>query len=456
MPTTINPIDGSKLAEYALFDATQVEATLARAQVCQREWAAIGAERRAAMLNAIGQRLRARLDEGAGLMADEMGKPLAQGRAELEKCAWLCEYIAEHGPAMLADEPAQTDALRSYVSPQPLGVIFAIMPWNFPFWQVMRAGVPALLAGNTLVLKHAESTLGCSLLLEQIVREAGLAQGVLANLIVSHEVAAEVIADPRIAGVTLTGSVRAGRAIAAAAGQALKKVVLELGGSDPYVILADADLDRAAAICVKARLHNGGQTCVAAKRFIVVDEVADAFAQRVRAELAAAKVGDPRDPETRVGPMARADLRDELHDQVVRSVAAGAKLELGGQRPAGPGAFYPVTLLDHVRPGMPAADEELFGPVAAILRVADEAEAIATANATEFGLGAAVFTRDLARGEAIAREQLAAGCCFVNEQVRSDPRLPFGGIKASGHGRELGRAGLLEWTNLKTVWVSEA
>ncbi len=456
MPTTRNPVDGSELAHYPYFDAGQTEAALASGFAGQREWAALGVDRRASLLHAIGQRLRARLDECAELIADEMGKPIAEGRAELGKCARLCEHFAEHGPAMLADEPANTDALRSYASAQPLGMILAIMPWNFPFWQVMRASVPALLAGNTILLKHAENTLGCAAVLEQIVREAGVGAGVLTNAIVSHEVAAELIADPRVAGVTLTGSVRAGRAVAGLAGHALKKVVLELGGSDPYVILADADLDRAAAICVAARLHNCGQTCVAAKRFIVVDAVADRFAELVLAGLtaAAAKLGPPRDPATAIGPMARVDLRDQLHDQVERSVRAGATLRLGGRVPTGPGAFYPVSLLDEVQPGMPAADEELFGPVAAILRVADEHEAIATANASEFGLGAAVFTRDLARGEAIARDQFAAGCCFVNDQVRSDPRLPFGGIKASGHGRELGRAGLFEWVNLKTVWVA--
>jgi succinate-semialdehyde dehydrogenase/glutarate-semialdehyde dehydrogenase len=453
VPTTINPVDGRVLAEYAHFDVTRTEAALVQAHTRQREWAAIGVERRATLLHALGQGLRARLDECAGLIADEMGKPLAQGRAEIEKCAWLCEYIAEHGPAMLVDEPADTDALRSYASPQPLGVILAIMPWNFPFWQVVRAGVPALLAGNAIVLKHAEATLGCALLLETIVREAGVPEGVLGNLIVDHAATAAVISDPRIAGVTLTGSVRAGRTVAALAGRALKKVVLELGGSDPYVVLADADLELAAKVCVRARLTNGGQSCVAAKRFIVVESVATTFTQLVIDELQAAKVGDPRDPDTTVGPMARVDLRDELHSQVERSVAAGAKLRLGGQVPAGPGAFYPVTLLDEVRPGMPAADEELFGPVAAILHATDEAHAIEIANASEFGLGAVVFTRDLARGEAIARDRFAAGCCFVNEQVRSDPRLPFGGIKASGHGRELGRAGLYEWVNLKTVWV---
>ena len=456
MPTSIDPSNGRVLHEYAYFDAAQIESTLARVHAAQREWAAIGVEGRAPLLHAIGQGLRARLDECAARMSAEMGKPLAQARAELDKCAWLCEWFAAEGPAMLADEPASTDALRSYASPQPLGVILAIMPWNFPFWQVVRAAVPALLAGNAIVLKHADNTLGCALLLEQIVRDAlpPALVDVFCNLILDHAAAAEVIADRRIAGVTLTGSVRAGRAVAALAGHALKKVVLELGGSDPYVVLADADLDLAATICVRARLHNSGQTCVAAKRFIVVDEVADAFAERVLAKLEAAKLGDPRDPTTTLGPMARVDLRDELHRQVERSVAAGAQLRLGGRVPEGPGAYYPVTLLDQVRLGMAAADEELFGPVAVIMRVADEAAAIALANATEFGLGAAVFTRDLARGEAIARDQFAAGCCFVNDQVRSDPRLPFGGIKSSGHGRELGRAGLYEWVNLKTVWVA--
>jgi succinate-semialdehyde dehydrogenase/glutarate-semialdehyde dehydrogenase len=454
MPITISPVDGRVLAEYAWFDVTRTEATIAQAHARQREWAAMGVVKRAGTLHALAQALRARIDDCAERMAAEMGKPLVQGRAEIEKSAWLCEYFAEHGPAMLLDEPAHTEASRSYASPQPLGVLLAIMPWNFPFWQVLRACVPALLVGNAIVVKHAETTLGCSLLLEAIVRDAGVLEGVFANLIVDHKAAADIVADPRIRGVTLTGSVRAGRAIGAVAGRALKKTVLELGGSDAYVVLGDADLERAAKICARARLVNSGQSCIAAKRFIVVEQVAEEFVQLVQAELAGARVGDPRDPDTTVGPLARVDLRDQLHDQVERSVAAGAKVRLGGEVPPGPGAFYPVTLLDQVVPGMPAAEEELFGPVAAIMHARDDAHAIATANGSEFGLGAVVFTGDIPRGETIAREQLDAGCCFVNDQVRSDPRLPFGGIKSSGHGRELGRAGLFEWVNLKTVWVA--
>lgn len=453
MPRSIDPSTGEVLANYAYFDADQTEAALARVHAGAQAWASLAIERRAEHLLALATCLRARVDELASLMTAEMGKPRREAKAELLKCALACEHFATRGPALLADELVTTDAARSYVSMRPLGVIVAIMPWNFPFWQVFRAGVPALLAGNAILLKHADNTLGCAEAIARLVLEAGMPLGVVEHAILDHPTCATVIADPRIAGVTLTGSVRAGRAIAALAGAALKKVVLELGGSDPYVILADADLDHAAEIGARARLQNGGQTCVAAKRFVVVDAIADAFVERLQARLAAAKVGDPRHDDTQVGPLARGDLRDTLHDQVVRSVAAGATLRLGGQLPAGPGNFYPVTLLDHVRPGSPAAVEELFGPVAVILRVADEAEALAIANASEFGLGAAVFTSDVARGEAIARDQLDAGCCFVNDLVRSDPRMPFGGIKHSGFGRELGRAGLLEWVNQKTVWV---
>lgn len=456
MPVSIDPATGATLREFEWFSAAQTEARIAGAHARFGSWRRLPVRERARLLHALGGRLRDERQRHAALMTAEMGKPITQALAEIDKCAWLCEWVAEHGPALLTDELVATDARRSYVSHQPLGVVFAIMPWNFPYWQVMRFGVPALLAGNAIVLKHAPNSLGCGLAIEQLLMDAGFPADVLANVIIDHATAARVIADDRIAGVTLTGSTRAGRAVGEAAGRALKKAVLELGGSDPYVILADAELPAAARICAQARLHNGGQTCVAAKRFIVVEAVADRFAELVEAELRRAVVGPPSDPATTVGPMARLDLRAGLHDQVQRSVAAGAKLVFGGELPAGPGAFYPVTLFDHVRPGMPAADEELFGPVAAIMRVRDEAEALAWANKSEYGLGAAVFTRDLARGEAIAREQLEAGCCFVNAQVKSDPRLPFGGIKHSGIGRELGRAGMLEWVNVKTVWVDAA
>lgn len=454
MPRSLDPATHELLAHYEYLDAAQTEASLVRVHAGARAWASTSLEQRAAALRSIAGLLRARVEPLAQLITAEMGKPLPEARAEVQKCALGCEHYAEHGPALLADEVIESDAARSYVSARPLGVILAIMPWNFPFWQVFRAGVPALLAGNALLLKHADNTLGCARAIAELVREAGVPAGIVEHAILDHPTTANVIADPRIAGVTLTGSVRAGRAVAALAGAALKKVVLELGGSDPYVILADAELERAVDVCVRARLQNSGQTCVAAKRFIVVEAIADAFVERLHARLAAAKVGAGREEGTQVGPLARPDLRETLHDQVERSVAAGALLRLGGRVPEGPGNFYPVTLLDHVGPGSPAAVEELFGPVAAVMRARDEAEALALANASEFGLGAAVFTRDRSRGEAIAREQLDAGCCFVNDMVRSDPRLPFGGIKHSGFGRELGRAGLLEWVNLKTVWVA--
>jgi succinate-semialdehyde dehydrogenase/glutarate-semialdehyde dehydrogenase len=456
MPTSIDPATGTRLHEYPWFSAAETEQRLARAHATFGEWRRRSVEQRAESLRSLAAILHARRENAAGLMSDEMGKPLAQGLAEIDKCAGACEYFAVNGPAMLAPELVTTEARRSYVQHAPLGVVLAIMPWNFPWWQVVRFGIPALLAGNTVLLKHAPNTIGCALAIEDALRTAGFPIGCLEAMIVTHETAAELIADPRVAGVTLTGSTRAGRAVGEAAGRSLKKLVLELGGSDPYLVLADADLEQTAEICVRARLTNNGQTCIAAKRWIVVDEVADRFCELALEHMRRAVVGPPRDPATTLGPLARLDLRDALHDQVERSVAAGAKLLLGGEVPAGPGFYYPATLLDHVRPGMPAADEELFGPVASILRVRDEDEAIAVANQSNYGLGAAVFTRDHERGEAIARDRLDAGCCFVNAQVKSDPRLPFGGVKESGLGRELGRTGVLEFVNHKTVWVERA
>jgi succinate-semialdehyde dehydrogenase / glutarate-semialdehyde dehydrogenase len=454
VPTSIDPSTGAVLQEHPFFEPDETEARLVRARETFEPWRAQTIAHRADHLRALAKILRERCEDEAGLMADEMGKPIAQGRAEIDKCAWLCEHFAEHGEAMLAPEPASTDAARSYVAHRPLGVILAIMPWNFPWWQVLRFAVPALLAGNTVLLKHAPNTIGCAFAIERAMRDAGFPIGCLENLVIDHDEVAKVIADPRVVGVTLTGSTRAGKAVGEAAGRALKKVVLELGGSDPYLVCSDADLDLAAEICVAARLHNSGQTCIAAKRFIVIDTVADQFCERILAHMRSAVVGPPRDPATTVGPLARHDLRDTLHDQVERSVAAGATLLLGGELPEGPGAFYPPTVLSGVRPGMPAADEELFGPVAAVMRVQNEDEAIAVANASPYGLGAAIFSRDVERAEALARDRLDSGCCFINAQVRSDPRLPFGGVKQSGHGRELGRAGLLEWVNHKTIWVA--
>jgi succinate-semialdehyde dehydrogenase/glutarate-semialdehyde dehydrogenase len=391
----------------------------------------------------------------ARFATDEMGKPVTQALAEVEKCAGAVDFYAEHGARFLADEvPPEAPAGRAFVTYQPLGVVLAIMPWNFPYWQAFRAAAPALLAGNVLLLKHASNTTGCALAIEQVFRRAGLPAGVFQTLPVGSAHLDPVIRDPRVRGVTLTGSTEAGRKVAAAAGAALKKTVLELGGSDPYVVLADADLEPAAEICAAARLINSGQSCIAAKRFIVVARVRKKFEALFVERMAARRVGDPRVTATDVGPLAREDLRAELHAQVRRSLRCGARLLLGGRLPSGPGCYYPPTVLADVRPGMPAFDEELFGPVAAIVEAKDEADAIRLANDTPFGLGAAVFTRNRRRGERIARGQLDAGLAFVNDFVRSQPALPFGGVKDSGFGRELSVAGIREFVNIKTVVVA--
>jgi succinate-semialdehyde dehydrogenase/glutarate-semialdehyde dehydrogenase len=386
-------------------------------------------------------------------MAEEMGKPVRDGRAEAEKCACVCEYFAEHAELFLADEPVETDASASFVAFRPLGVVLAVMPWNFPFWQVFRFAAPGLMAGNAGLLKHASNVPGCALAIEEVFREAGFPKGLFRALLVGSERVEELIEHPLVRAVTLTGSGPAGRAVAGAAGRNLKKTVLELGGSDPYVILADADLEAAVETCVKSRLINSGQSCIAAKRFVVVEPVREAFERGFVERMARAIIGDPMDEATDVGPQARTDLRDDLQRQVEETIALGARLLLGGQVPDREGAWYPPTVLTDVKPGSPGYEEELFGPVASIIPVADEAEAIQVANDTSFGLGAAVFTRDLERGRRIAAEELEAGACFVNGLVRSDPRLPFGGIKESGYGRELSAFGIREFVNVKSVWV---
>jgi succinate-semialdehyde dehydrogenase/glutarate-semialdehyde dehydrogenase len=353
----------------------------------------------------------------------------------------------------VAPQDVATDAGRSFVAFEPLGVVLAVMPWNFPFWQVFRFAAPALVAGNAAVLKHASNVPACALAIEEVFASAGFPPGLFRTLLIGSGRVEGVLEDVRVRAATLTGSTPAGRSIAAKAGALLKKTVLELGGSDPYLILADADVDAAAATCASSRLVNGGQSCIAAKRFIVDRRVAGAFAERLTARMAGARMGDPAAEDTELGPLARHDLRDELHEQVRKSVAMGARLLLGGKVPDGPGAFYPATVLAGVRKGMPAADEELFGPVAAILEAEDDDDAIRIANDSPFGLGAAVFTRDRGKGERIAQTRLDAGCCFVNDFVRSDPRLPFGGVKESGYGRELGEFGIREFVNIKTVYV---
>lgn len=450
---TISPVDGEAIAEYREWTWKKVDHALRSAEQAQREWRRTSFEERAGHLKKAGEILRADAAEYGELMAREMGKPLAQGKAEAEKCAWACEYYADNGARFLAAEPVETDASRSFVAFEPLGTVLAIMPWNFPFWQVFRFAAPALMAGNAAVLKHASNVFGCALAIEEIFRTAGFPKDLFRSALVGSKRVKKLIQHPSVKAVTLTGSTPAGRAVAAQAGAVLKKSVLELGGSDPYVVLEDADLDLAVETCVNGRLINSGQSCIAAKRFIVVQPVLQEFTDRFVALMKERKTGRPLEPDIDLGPLARVDLRDQLHEQVQQSVAKGATAALGGAKSGGLGAFYQPTVLTDVKRGMPAYEEELFGPVAAIIAAEDEADAIRIANDTSFGLGAAVFTRDLARGERIARDELEAGACFVNAIVKSDPRLPFGGIKDSGYGRELSSFGIREFVNIKTVWV---
>jgi len=449
---SINPFDGKLLGQFASWDAGQLEQALAQVAAATPGWAVLDLAERCRLLRRLGDVVRARRDSLAALITSEMGKRIAEARAEVDKCALACDYYAEHAPAFLADEIIASDAGRSLVAYQPLGTVLAVMPWNFPLWQVFRFLVPALVAGNTGLLKHASNVPQCALAVEEMVREAGFPAGVFRSLMIDSSRVAEVIADPRVHAVTLTGSEPAGRDVAACAGRHLKKSVLELGGSDAFVVLEDADLELAVAGAVTSRFLNAGQSCIAAKRFIVVEAVAEAFVQRLVATMAALRAGDPAVEATTLAPLARPDLREELHRQVRASIDAGARLLLGGEMSSGPGAFYPATLLDHVRPGMPAFDEELFGPVAAVIRVADEAQALALANNSRYGLGGSVWTRDAVRGERFARK-LQSGAAFVNGIVKSDPRLPFGGIKASGYGRELSLLGIREFVNAKTIWI---
>jgi succinate-semialdehyde dehydrogenase/glutarate-semialdehyde dehydrogenase len=387
------------------------------------------------------------------MMALEMGKPVKSGRAEIEKCAWVCEYYAEHAEKMLQVEIVQTNAHKSYVTYNPLGLILAIMPWNYPFWQVFRHAAPGLMAGNGVILKHASNVPGCSDAIADIFKKAGFPENLFQNFLISGRQAKLLIEHPTIRAVTLTGSKAAGQAVAARAGKLLKKVVLELGGSDPYIVLEDADLDKTVETCVASRLLNSGQSCIAAKRFVVVEDVHKQFEEMFVDKMQSIKMGDPLDEVVEIGPQARMDLREDLHQQVVQSIEKGARCLLGGEVPEGKGAFYPPTVLGSVVKGMPAYAEETFGPVAAVITVKDETQAIQVANDSAFGLGAAIFTRDRDRGERIAANEMEAGNCFVNAFVKSDPRLPFGGVKESGYGRELSHYGIKEFVNIKTVSV---
>ncbi len=449
---SVNPATGETLEKYEEMTPQQTAEAVAAAHEAWKTWRAVPFADRARPMKKAAAILRERKNEFAKLMALEMGKPIKQGIAEAEKCALNCDYYAEHAEAHLAVDLIATEASKSYVAFEPLGVLLAVMPWNFPFWQVFRFAAPALMAGNTGVLKHASNVPGCALAIERVFVDAGFPKNVFRTLLIGSKQVKAVIENPLVAAVTLTGSTPAGKAVAAQAGAVIKKAVLELGGSDPYIVLEDADLELAVTTCATSRLINSGQSCVNAKRFIVVEPLVATFTEKLVAAMKTKKMGDPLAEGTDVGPQARTDLRDDLHKQVRDSVSKGARLLLGGEIPPGNGSFYPPTVLADVKKGMPAYDEELFGPVASIVKARDEADAIRIANDSIFGLGAAVFTRDLARGERVAR-QLEAGCTFVNALVASDPRLPFGGVKESGYGRELGTYGIKEFVNIKTVYV---
>jgi succinate-semialdehyde dehydrogenase/glutarate-semialdehyde dehydrogenase len=451
--TSINPANGSALQTYQQLGDEQIADKINQTHKAWLLWRQTDISERSTLLNKLAEALQSRKDELARLMALEMGKPIKQGVTEIEKCAAVCTYYADNAANFLKDELIATDASKSYVTYQPIGVVLAIMPWNFPFWQVFRFLAPALAAGNCGVLKHASNVPGCALVIEEMVQQAGFPAHVFKTLLAGSSQVNAMIENPLIKAVTLTGSNQAGVQVAQKAGSLIKKTVLELGGSDAYIILGDADLELAATACTDSRLINSGQSCIAAKRFIVVETVAEKFTQLMLQKMSAKVMGDPLKPDTDVGPQARTDLRDELHQQVQRTIKAGAQCILGGEVPAGNNAFYPPTILTHVTKGMPAFDEEMFGPVAAIITAKDEEEAIALANDSIFGLGGAVFTKDAERGERIAATQLEAGSCFVNAMVKSDPRLPFGGIKQSGYGRELGLIGMHEFINIKTVYV---
>jgi succinate-semialdehyde dehydrogenase/glutarate-semialdehyde dehydrogenase len=452
--TSINPATGEEIHVYQLHDLQQVKHILEEVQSAQELWRKLSFKKRGEVLKSIAKQLRKQQEDLAVLATKEMGKPIQQSRDEVEKCAKTFEFYAKHGADFLEDEEVETDARKSYVSFQPLGVVLAVMPWNFPYWQVFRAMGPALMAGNAMVLKHASNVSGCAMAIEQVMKSAGSPDNLFRTFLLPSSAVADVIAHPAISAVTFTGSTSAGSKVAAVAASHVKKQVLELGGSDAYIILEDADMELAVKTCVDGRLVNSGQSCVAAKRFVVVKEVYAEFESKMVEMMKAATFGDPMDKNNKIGPLARVDLRDQLHDQVQRTIDAGAQLLCGGYIPEGPGAYYPPTVLAGIKKGMPAYEEELFGPVATVIMAEDEEDAIRIANDSIYGLGGGIFSKDRKRAEKLAAKELQAGNCFINAFVHSDPRLPFGGIKQSGYGRELSAYGMREFVNIKTVFIN--
>jgi succinate-semialdehyde dehydrogenase/glutarate-semialdehyde dehydrogenase len=448
-----NPVTGQTVAEYAWHDDAQVESILAKAKDALRCWRKFRVDERAACLHKAAGAFDADAKRLAALITLEMGKPIGESLAEIKRCVSVCRFYADNAAAMLADETPEGAPEGARVVYEPLGLALGVMPWNFPFWQAMRCAAPALMAGNAFLLKHAPSVTGCSLALEALLSGVGAPEGLFASLILPDERVAPVIEDARVRVVSLTGSCRAGSEVAALAGRALKKTVLELGGSDPFIVLEDADLAAAVSTAVAARFYNGGQTCVSAKRFLVARRVADEFEERMCRAVSLLKVGDPMRPETRVGPMAREDLRANLARQAEESVRMGARVALDGGPAGGPGFFFKPMVLAGVRPGMPVFDEEVFGPLACITTFGEPGDALRLANQSRFGLGASVWSKDAALAAKLA-SFLEAGTVAVNTLVKSDPRLPFGGVKDSGYGRELGRHGLLEFVNVKTLRIA--
>ncbi|HEY3058472.1 MAG TPA: NAD-dependent succinate-semialdehyde dehydrogenase [Chloroflexota bacterium] len=449
---SINPATEEVVESFQEFSLGQVDSALQETYEAQRRWRQTSFGERASRLQAAARLLRSQKQRWAGLATLEMGKPIIEAEAEIEKCAWNCDFYAQQASELLADEVVDTGAAESFVAFEPLGIVLAIMPWNFPFWQVFRFAAPALMAGNGAVLKHASNVPRCALAIEEILVASGLPAGLFRTLLVPGSETERLIADPRIAAVTLTGSSEVGEKVASAAGRVIKKQVLELGGSDPFIVLADADLEAAAKVAVRARNQNNGQSCIAAKRFIVEEPVADEFTSLFARAVGALQVGDPMQRTTNVGPLARADLRDALVRQVEASLSGGAQVVVGGHAMAGKGFFYEPTVLEGVSDTMPAFREETFGPVAAVVRARDADDAVRLANDTEYGLGANLWTRDVSRAKQLAR-RIEAGSVFINGMVASDPRLPFGGIKRSGYGRELGSYGIREFTNIQTIVV---